>query len=65
MAPKEIFWCGEGDLNPHEIAPASTSNLFISLPLMPLEAPWCPFSMLCREGDDPECRLIPLILVVN
>ena len=26
MTPKEIFWCGEGDLNPHEIAPASTST---------------------------------------
>ena len=26
MTPKEIFWCGEGDLNPHEIAPASTSS---------------------------------------
>ena len=21
------IWCGEGDLNPHEIAPASTSSL--------------------------------------
>ena len=26
MKTKEIFWCGEGDLNPHEIAPASTSS---------------------------------------
>ena len=26
MTTKEIFWCGEGDLNPHEIAPASTST---------------------------------------
>jgi predicted transcriptional regulator len=26
MTPKEIMWCGEGDLNPHEIAPASTSS---------------------------------------
>jgi hypothetical protein len=26
MTPKELFWCGEGDLNPHEIAPASTSS---------------------------------------
>jgi len=22
------MWCGEGDLNPHEIAPASTSSKF-------------------------------------
>jgi hypothetical protein len=21
-----LIWCGEGDLNPHEIAPASTSS---------------------------------------
>jgi hypothetical protein len=21
-----LMWCGEGDLNPHEIAPASTSS---------------------------------------
>ncbi len=21
-----LKWCGEGDLNPHEIAPASTSS---------------------------------------
>jgi integrase len=26
MSHKEIFWCGEGDLNPHELAPASTSS---------------------------------------
>jgi hypothetical protein len=26
MKPKDILWCGEGDLNPHEIAPASTSS---------------------------------------
>ena len=26
MAPKEINWCGGGDLNPHGIAPASTSS---------------------------------------
>ena len=26
MEPKGIFWCGEGDLNPHGIAPASTSS---------------------------------------
>jgi hypothetical protein len=23
---KPVIWCGEGDLNPHEIAPASTSS---------------------------------------
>ena len=23
---KPFIWCGEGDLNPHEIAPASTST---------------------------------------
>jgi hypothetical protein len=33
MTPKEILWCGEGDLNPHEIAPASTSTYsFHSIP---------------------------------
>jgi len=21
-----LIWCGEGDLNPHELAPASTSS---------------------------------------
>ena len=26
MKPRQILWCGEGDLNPHEIAPASTSS---------------------------------------
>jgi hypothetical protein len=26
MSHKEFLWCGEGDLNPHEIAPASTSS---------------------------------------
>ena len=26
MIPKGLFWCGEGDLNPHGIAPASTSS---------------------------------------
>ena len=26
MTPKGFLWCGEGDLNPHEIAPASTST---------------------------------------
>ena len=26
MSQKEFFWCGEGDLNPHGIAPASTSS---------------------------------------
>jgi len=26
MTPKEFLWCGEGDLTPHEIAPASTST---------------------------------------
>ena len=25
MKKQGIKWCGEGDLNPHEIAPASTS----------------------------------------
>jgi hypothetical protein len=28
MTPKEFLWCGEGDLNPHQIAPASTSSKF-------------------------------------
>jgi hypothetical protein len=23
---RPLIWCGEGDLNPHEIAPASTSS---------------------------------------
>jgi hypothetical protein len=23
-----LKWCGEGDLNPHELAPASTSSKF-------------------------------------
>ena len=28
-----LMWCGEGDLNPHEIAPASTSTYsFHSIP---------------------------------
>ena len=27
-----LIWCGEGDLNPHEIAPASTSS-YSKLPL--------------------------------
>ena len=26
MTTTGIIWCGEGDLNPHEIAPASTSS---------------------------------------
>jgi len=26
MKIRKIKWCGEGDLNPHEIAPASTSS---------------------------------------
>jgi len=26
MIPKTDIWCGEGDLNPHGIAPASTSS---------------------------------------
>jgi hypothetical protein len=26
MKLQELKWCGEGDLNPHEIAPASTSS---------------------------------------
>ena len=26
MKTREKNWCGEGDLNPHEIAPASTSR---------------------------------------
>jgi hypothetical protein len=26
MKTRGIKWCGEGDLNPHEIAPASTSS---------------------------------------
>ena len=26
MKIQELKWCGEGDLNPHEIAPASTSS---------------------------------------
>ena len=25
MKQRKLLWCGEGDLNPHEIAPASTS----------------------------------------
>jgi hypothetical protein len=25
---RPLIWCGEGDLNPHEIAPASTSSGF-------------------------------------
>ena len=26
MKIRKFKWCGEGDLNPHEIAPASTSS---------------------------------------
>jgi hypothetical protein len=26
MKTQQKVWCGEGDLNPHEIAPASTST---------------------------------------
>jgi hypothetical protein len=26
MIQRLKIWCGEGDLNPHEIAPASTSS---------------------------------------
>ena len=26
MIQRPQTWCGEGDLNPHEIAPASTSS---------------------------------------
>jgi len=26
MKTRQENWCGEGDLNPHEIAPASTSS---------------------------------------
>ena len=29
---RAIFWCGEGDLNPHEIAPASTSRYLTGFP---------------------------------
>ena len=46
-----LIWCGEGDLNPHEITPASTST-YSELPLAPLvndlraliatnQVPWC------------------------
>ena len=29
LIPWLLMWCGEGDLNPHEIAPASTSSGFL------------------------------------
>ena len=33
MIQQPLIWCGEGDLNPHEIAPASTSSYsFHSIP---------------------------------
>ena len=31
MTRKGKIWCGEGDLNPHEIAPASTSSKFVEV----------------------------------
>ncbi len=40
MTPKEICWCGEGDLNPHEIAPASTSSAFWVFRSHPERAKW-------------------------
>src|SRR5215467_8310789 len=31
------MWCGEGDLNPHEIAPASTSSAFGAVRRVPCQ----------------------------
>jgi hypothetical protein len=49
MSPKEIFWCGEGDLNPHEISPASTSSNFS----LYRPVPWCADSTTCSSHHIP------------
>jgi hypothetical protein len=38
MKIQQLKWCGEGDLNPHEIAPASTSPKTRRYPRVSLRA---------------------------
>src|SRR5580700_4867044 len=41
---RELKWCGEGDLNPHEIAPASTS----SRKCVFCRVSWGPKQLICQ-----------------
>src|ERR1022692_2750897 len=54
MKPKEILWCGEGDLNPHEIAPASTSRYLTRF------RPVSRSCVLCRERGNQYPRVSPV-----
>ena len=49
MKTREENWCGEGDLNPHEIAPASTSRYLTRFRGVPSNR----ISLILREVSCP------------